>query len=86
MQPFVNKGCIFIYTFYIGKKIVYFRAKIKFFRNFSLKINLEKYFIFILLLDAQIAFGNLVRRMVEDIHEKGRGRPVFPGVVTEGFS
>lgn len=31
MQPFINKGCIFIYIFYIGKKYAYFIAKYKLF-------------------------------------------------------
>lgn len=47
---------------------------------------MEKYIIPLILFDAEVTFGDLVGRVVKNIHKQRRRRAVFPGMVTEGFS
>ncbi len=47
---------------------------------------MKKYLILFILFDAEVSFGDLVGRVIENIHKQRRRRTVFPGMVAKGFS
>ena len=47
---------------------------------------MEKYLIPFILLNTEVSFGDLVGRVIENVHKQRRRRTVFPGMVTKGFS
>lgn len=56
MQPSIDKGCIFIYIFYIGKKFIYFIANYKFFVTIQNTMEIESQTVQIYLKRAELLF------------------------------
>lgn len=57
------------------------------FRNPRLsKRNIQKDIISVILINAQVAFGNPKGRVIVDIHEQSRLDSLPPGVIAEGFA